>query len=83
MKKQLLEKYAKLIINVGINPNKGQKLVISCPVECAEFGRLCLSAAYDAGCGEVIMNWSDDYCSRETYLKADAEVFESFAQAVF
>ncbi|MBQ3195333.1 MAG: aminopeptidase [Clostridia bacterium] len=78
MKKQLLEKYAKLIINVGINPNKGQKLVISCPVDCAEFGRLCLSAAYDAGCGEVIMNWSDDYCGRETYLKADAEVFESF-----
>ncbi len=78
MTKHLLEKYAKLIINVGINPNEGQKLVISCPVECAEFGRLCLSAAYDAGCGEVIMNWSDDYCGRETYLKADSGVFETF-----
>ncbi|MBQ4649041.1 MAG: aminopeptidase [Clostridia bacterium] len=78
MKKQLIEKYAKLIIEVGINPNKGQKLVISCPVECAEFGRLCLSAAYNAGCGEVIMSWSDDYCTRETYLKADGQVFESY-----
>lgn len=78
MKKQLIEKYAKLIIEVGINPNKGQKLVISCPVECAEFGRLCLSAAYNAGCGEVIMSWSDDYCTRETYLKADSQVFESY-----
>lgn len=78
MKKHLIEKYAKLIINVGINPNKGQKLVITCPIECAEFGRMCLSAAYNAGCGEVIMNWTDDYCSRETYLKADDEVFESF-----
>lgn len=78
MKKSLLEKYARLIINVGINPNKGQKLIISCPVECAEFGRMCLSAAYDAGCGEVVVNWSDDYCTRETYLKADDDVFESF-----
>lgn len=78
MNKELLKRYAKLIIGVGINPNKGQKLMISCPVECAEFGRLCLGAAYDAGCGEVIMNWSDDFCTKETYLKADEEVFNSF-----
>lgn len=78
MKQILLKQYAKLVIGIGINPNKGQKLVISCPVECAAFGRLCLSAAYDAGCSEVIMNWTDDHCTRETYLKADSAVFESF-----
>lgn len=78
MTKELLKKYADLVINIGINPNKGQKLVISTPVECAEFARLLVSAAYDAGCGEVIINWSDDYITRQTYLKAEDAVFEAF-----
>ena len=59
-----LQEYAKLLIEVGLNVQKGQTLIISSPVECASFARLCADAAYDAGCREVIMNWSDDYLSR-------------------
>jgi len=78
MFKEKLKKYAKLIVEVGINPNKGQKLMIACPVECAEFGRLCAEAAYEAGCGEVIMNWGDDHITRLKYLHAEDSVFTNY-----
>ena len=45
-----LREYAKLLIEVGLNVQKGQTVVIRCPVECAFFARLCASAAYDVGC---------------------------------
>lgn len=73
-----LKKYARLLVEVGVNIQKGQRLVINSPVECADFARLCISAAYDAGCSEVVMNWSDDFASREKYLRADSSVFETY-----
>ena len=51
------KEYAKLLIEVGLNLRKGQTLVLSAPVECADFARLCASAAYDAGCREVVEDW--------------------------
>ena len=78
MNTEILKRHARLIVEVGINPNKGQKLIINCPVECAEFGRMCAEAGYNAGCGEVVMVWNDDACSRLKYLYADEDVFESF-----
>jgi len=41
-----LREYAALLIKVGLNVQKGQTLVISSPVECAPFARMCASAAY-------------------------------------
>ena len=72
-----LREYAKLLIEVGLNVQKGQTLVISSPVDCAPIARLCASAAYDAGCREVVMRWTDDYLSRERFLRADDSVFDS------
>lgn len=74
---QKLREYAKLLIEIGLNVQKGQTLVISSPVECAFFARLCASAAYDAGAREVVMNWGDDFLTREKYLRAADEVFDS------
>ena len=71
-----LQEYAKLLIQVGLHVEKGQTLVISSPVECAFFARLCATAAYDAGCREVVMNWHDDYLAREKFLRADDAVFD-------
>ena len=71
-----LREYAKLLIEVGLNIQKGQTLIISSPVECAHFARLCAGAAYDAGCREVIMNWSDDELARMKYLRAENSVFD-------
>lgn len=72
-----LREYAKLLVEVGLGVRKGQTLVISAPVECAHFARLCATGAYDAGAREVVMNWSDDYLGREKYLKAASDVFDS------
>lgn len=69
--------YAKLLINIGINLEKGQELIISSPVDCAPFARLCAAAAYEAGCREVHMNWSDDAVTREKFLHADGSVFDT------
>ena len=55
-----LQEYAALLVQVGLNVQKGQTLVISSPIECAYFARMCASAAYDVGCREVVMNWHDD-----------------------
>ena len=71
------EEYAKLLVEVGVNIQKGQNLVIDAPVDCAWFARLCAKAAYDAGCREVIMSWSDDALTREKYLRAADGVFDT------
>ena len=69
--------YARMLIETGLNVEKGMNLVISCPVECAPFARLCAEKAYDRGCREVIMNWSDDALTRMKYLRAENDVFDS------
>lgn len=74
---QRIKKYAKLLIEVGLNVQRGQPVVISSPVDCAEFARLCAEEAYNAGCREVFMNWSDDQLGRMKYLRGDDRIFDS------
>ncbi len=72
-----LREYARLLVRVGLNVQKGQTLVISAPVECAAFARLCGAEAYALGCKEVVMNWHDDALGRMKYLHADNSVFDT------
>ena len=44
-----LYEYARLLVEIGANVQKGQTLIISSPIECAPFARMCAVAAYDAG----------------------------------
>ena len=74
---KLKKEYAGLVVRAGINIQKGQRLSISCPVECADFARLCAQAAYEAGCREVLLRWTDDELKRMKYLKAADDVFDS------
>lgn len=72
-----LREYARLLVQVGLNVQTGQTLVISSPVECAFFARLCGAEAYALGCKEVVMNWHDDALGRMKYLRADESVFDT------
>jgi aminopeptidase len=72
-----LREYAALLVRVGLNVRPGQNVVISSPVDCAPFVRLCAGECYDAGCREVIMSWSDDALGRMKYLRAADEVFDN------
>ena len=74
-----LREYASLLVRVGLNVQKGQRLVISSPVECAWFARMCAQEAYDIGCKEVVMNWHDDAMARMKYLQADDAIFDEVA----
>ena len=75
-REEKFKEYAELLIRVGLNVQKGQTLVISSPVECAWFARMCAAEGYDAGCREVVMNWGDDTLSRMKYLRAEEDVFD-------
>lgn len=77
MNEKMLWQYARLVVGVGINVQKGQPVMVNCPVECAEFGRLLAKAAYEAGAKDVIMNWRDDFTAREHWLHADDSVFDA------
>ena len=77
MNEKMLQQYARLVINMGVNIQKGQALNIGCPVECAFFARLLAAEAYRAGARDVIINWRDDVCTREHFLHADDSLFDT------
>lgn len=80
MNKVLLEKYARLIVRTGINIQKNQMLVISSPIECAEFTRVISEAAYKEGARDVVIRWTDELSSKIRYLLASEEVFDDFPE---
>ncbi|MBN2873817.1 MAG: aminopeptidase [Spirochaetales bacterium] len=75
-----MEQYAKLLVQVGINLQKNQILVLSSPIECAEFARLTAIEAYRAGAREVVMRWIDEQSSHITYTMADDAIFDTFPE---
>lgn len=73
-----LEKYAELAVKVGVNIQTGQTLVINTALNSADFIRLIVKKAYEAGAKSVIVNWNDDVVSRLKYDLAPDEVFHEF-----
>lgn len=78
MNNELLERYALLLVKTGINIQKNQILVISCPIECADFARTVARIAYTEGAREVIMNWRDELSSKIKFQLAPEAVFEEY-----
>lgn len=76
MTQNKLIEYANLVVEIGVNLQKGQNLMISCPVECAAFCRLVAEAAYKKGARDVIIRWQDDALDRLRYESADDAVFD-------
>lgn len=75
-----LNEYAKLTVNLGINLQEGQPLVISAPVEGADFVRLLAKNAYESGASDVFINWNDGDLTKLKYENAPMSVFENFPQ---
>jgi aminopeptidase len=78
MNKNLLEKYATLIVKTGLNIQKGQTLVINSPIEGASFTRLIAQTAYQAGARDVVISWKDELFSKIRFINAPEEVFDEF-----
>lgn len=74
----LLRKYARLSVSIGVNVQHDQILVIKSPVECANFTRMIVDEAYKIGAKEVVVHWNDEECAKFKYLNSPIEVFESY-----
>ena len=72
-----LNEYARLLVRVGVNVQKGQDIVLRCSVENYPFARKLVKEGYEAGAREVIIFWSDAVSSRISYDYAEASVFEN------
>ena len=59
MDKKLLENYADLIVNTGINPDPGQDVVITAGFDQLDFVRMITEKCYQRGTGKVWFNWVD------------------------
>lgn len=58
--KKLLQKYAELIVKVGVNVQKDQRVLIRAGTDNADIVRLITKEAYLVGAKEVMVQWSDD-----------------------
>ncbi len=70
---KLLDKFAELTVKVGVNLQKGQVLVVRCPVTTYELVRKIVHHAYLVGAKDIVINWSDAYCQKEAYMLANTE----------
>ena len=68
MKNELITKYAELIVKVGINIQKGDKLMISFNENGLELARAIVKSAYDNGAVKVEMMFSDDEIKKMSYM---------------
>lgn len=59
MKKEIIKDYAELLVKVGVNLQKGEKLVVSSPVIAADLTREIAKAAYKSGARDVDVIWND------------------------
>lgn len=75
---KMLDEYAKLVVEIGINANKNRPVIISGPVECAEFIRKLVKYSYKRGADQVIIKWQDDFITKEYYENASENVLKTF-----
>jgi len=83
---QNLEKFAEVIIKVGLNLQPGQRLLIGAPIfaikgvalELAPLIRLITKKAYQAGARLVDVNWDDDYLQLIRLQHAPPDSFKEY-----
>lgn len=67
MTHNMLAKYANLLVQTGIRPEAGQKVVINVSVEQAALARLLTEECYKAGVREVRVEWTDTNLTKLHY----------------
>ena len=74
---QQLEKYAELVVKMGINVQPGQTLVVTASLEEAPFVRKVVKQAYEVGAKDVYVDWIDDEVRR---IRLQDAPFESLKE---
>ena len=75
--KNILQKYAELIVRTGANVQPGQVVQLSISVEQHEFAALVTEECYKAGAKKVNLEWFSDVQDRLHFLYADQEVLST------
>jgi len=81
-----LEKYAEVIVKVGLNLQSGQKLLIGAPtsyndgvpLECARLIHLIVKKAYQLGCKLVDVMWGDEELRLIRFQNAPKDSFNEY-----
>lgn len=80
MDNEKLEKYARLVVETGVNVQQGQIVVIRTPIEGAAFAKKMVKAAYECGAKKVYVEFSDEEIGRMTYTYASKETLSVFPE---
>lgn len=78
--KERLDRYAALLIHIGVNLQAGQRLLLSTDLECAPLARLIAKHAYKAGAPLVNIIWNDAYTARVRFQHAAPDSLSTFPQ---
>lgn len=71
-----LEKYADILIKIGLNVQPGQPVAINAAIDTAEFVRVLVTRAYDAGASTVSVDWHDPLTRRIRLEKESEEALQ-------
>jgi len=77
MNKTILKKYAKLIVNVGVNLQKGQQAVVRADVSQKELVEYVVEACYKRGASMVRVDWEDAELTKISINNADKEILST------
>ena len=77
MRESTLRKYAKLIVKVGVNVKKNQRVIIRSDLEIADFTKLVVEEAYKAGALSVTVDWSDQDIMKLNYKYQSEETLST------
>ncbi|HZW28329.1 MAG TPA: aminopeptidase [Trueperaceae bacterium] len=77
-----LERYADLLLRVGVNLQPGQKLMFRTTTEAVELTRLVVAKAYQMGSPYVEVFWSDEGVTRARFLHAPEGSFTNVPEHV-
>ncbi|MBO5269882.1 MAG: aminopeptidase, partial [Clostridia bacterium] len=67
IKKTTLRNYARLIVRMGVNVQKGQEVIIRAEFDQPEFIRMVTEECYKAGAKKVTVDWQDQLTEKVHY----------------
>ena len=67
MNKTMQRKYARLLVRMGVNVQKGQTLVVRAQTEIYPFVEILADEAYKAGAGDVQIEWGNQTLTKLEY----------------
>ena len=79
-REEQLQKYATLLVKVGMNVQEDQKVFVRASVDASPFIRIVVEEAYKAGASDVRVQYTDDVLTQLNFKYRDLSTFETHPQ---